>query len=69
MPPKTLAEQFYKQINFWKKHKTGGHFAALEQPDELVLDINDFVKKIFDYYLQFLTSFSIFLRNFSLTVK
>ena len=45
LPPKTLAEQFYKQINFWKKHKTGGHFAALEQPDELVLDINDFVKK------------------------
>ncbi len=45
LPPKTLAEQFYKQIIFWKKHKTGGHFAALEQPDELVLDINDFVKK------------------------
>ena len=45
LPPKTLADQFYKQINFWKKHKTGGHFAALEQPDELVLDINDFVKK------------------------
>ena len=45
LPPKTLAEQFYKQINFWKKHKTGGHFAALEQPDALVLDVNDFVKK------------------------
>ena len=45
LPPKTLAEQFYKQINFWKKHKTGGHFAALEQPEALVLDINDFVKK------------------------
>ncbi len=45
LPPKTLADQFYKKINYWKKHKIGGHFAALEQPDLLVSDINNFVKK------------------------
>ena len=45
-PPRSLAKQFYKNIIYWKKHNVGGHFAALEQPEKLVLDINDFVKKV-----------------------
>ncbi len=44
-PPRSLAQQFYKNIIFWKKHNVGGHFAALEQPEKLVMDINNFVKK------------------------
>ena len=45
-PPKTLADQFYKNIIYWQKHNKGGHFAAMEQPKILASDINSFVKKI-----------------------
>ncbi len=45
-PPKTLADQFYKNIIYWEKHNKGGHFAAMEQPEKLTTDINNFVKKI-----------------------
>ena len=43
-PPISLANQFYKEIIFWKTHNSGGHFAAMERPEELVKDINKFVK-------------------------
>ena len=45
-PPISLANQFYKDIKFWNSHNSGGHFAALEKPKELVLDINKFVKSL-----------------------
>ena len=45
-PPISLANQFYKEIIFWKTHNSGGHFAAMEKPEELVKDINKFVKTL-----------------------
>ncbi len=46
-PPISLAQQFYKDIKFWRSHGSGGHFAAMEKPNELAEDISLFVKKIF----------------------
>jgi pimeloyl-ACP methyl ester carboxylesterase len=45
-PPISLAQQFYKDIRFWGSHGSGGHFAAMEKPNELAEDISLFVKKI-----------------------
>ena len=45
-PPISLAQQFYKDIRFWRSHGSGGHFAAMEKPNELAEDISLFVKKI-----------------------
>ncbi|MDC1194676.1 epoxide hydrolase [Pseudomonadota bacterium] len=45
-PPISLASQFYKNITLWKKHSSGGHFAAMEKPKDLALDINKFVKDV-----------------------
>ena len=33
-----------QNIVFWKEHTSGGHFPAVEKPDELVEDIRDFTK-------------------------
>ena len=44
-PPITLASQFYKNIVLWSSHASGGHFAAMEKPRELAIDINKFVNK------------------------
>lgn len=29
-------------LKFWRMHKSGGHFAAWEKPEELVGDIREF---------------------------
>ena len=46
-PPLSLASQYYQNIVMWSSHKSGGHFAAMEKPLELALDINNFVKKVY----------------------
>ena len=45
-PPISLASQFYKNILLWEKHNSGGHFAAMEKPEELASDVNKFVKNV-----------------------
>ena len=45
-PPISLAEQYYHNIIFWETHKSGGHFAAMENPALLAVDINNFVRKV-----------------------
>ncbi|KAF2189179.1 epoxide hydrolase-like protein [Zopfia rhizophila CBS 207.26] len=40
---KSLAEKQGNMV-FYRKHEKGGHFAALEQPKELLEDVEDFVK-------------------------
>ena len=45
-PPISLASQFYKNIKHWSSHNSGGHFAAMEKPKTLAIDINKFVKEI-----------------------
>ena len=44
-PPKTYVERIFN-IKQWTEMKSGGHFAALEQPELLVNDILKFAKKI-----------------------
>ncbi|KAJ4154418.1 hypothetical protein NW765_015175 [Fusarium oxysporum] len=31
---------------FWRDHKRGGHFAALERPEELLKDFEEFIEQI-----------------------
>jgi pimeloyl-ACP methyl ester carboxylesterase len=38
-PPRSLAETTYSNIRRWTRMPTGGHFAALEQPEALARDV------------------------------
>jgi microsomal epoxide hydrolase len=31
---------------FWRDHERGGHFAALERPEDLLKDFGEFVEQI-----------------------
>ena len=44
-PPKSYVGRLYNLVH-WSKLPSGGHFAALEEPNLLVNDIRDFVSKI-----------------------
>jgi microsomal epoxide hydrolase len=44
-PPRSLAEQVY-DIRAWREHPRGGHFAALERPDDLAEDIRAFFRPL-----------------------
>ena len=41
-PPRSLAETMYTNIQRWTVRESGGHFAALEDPDWLAADISSF---------------------------
>jgi pimeloyl-ACP methyl ester carboxylesterase len=45
LPPRGLLERTYDLVRF-TEFQQGGHFAALERPDEFVADILEFVAKI-----------------------
>ena len=45
-PPRKFIERGFKNIHHWTDFPTGGHFAALEKPEELSNDIKDFFSKI-----------------------
>jgi len=44
--PRNWAEKAYPQMIYYKKHDTGGHFAAWEQPELLVDDIRQGFKSL-----------------------
>lgn len=44
-PPRSYVERVYN-ITRWTKMSRGGHFAALENPDELAADIREFARTI-----------------------
>ena len=44
-PPRTYVERIFN-ITQWTEMKSGGHFAAMEQPELLINDIVEFAKKI-----------------------
>ena len=44
-PPKSYVDRLYNVIQ-WNEYSSGGHFAALEEPDTLVKDIRNFFKVI-----------------------
>lgn len=39
---KSFAAYFYPDLRDWSVHKKGGHFAAMEEPELLVKDIQNF---------------------------
>ena len=43
-PPRAMADKVYSDIRRWSAMKKGGHFAAMEQPDELVQEIQAFFR-------------------------
>ncbi|GKT58206.1 epoxide hydrolase [Colletotrichum tofieldiae] len=44
--PKLWAEKIYPNLKQYRAHDKGGHFAALEQPDLLLQDVEDFLKSV-----------------------
>lgn len=42
-PPKAWLDKI-EQIKWYRAHEKGGHFAALEQPEALLQDVEDFIK-------------------------
>lgn len=44
-PPRALAERTF-DLRRWRTHPSGGHFAALEEPDALAEDISEFFRSI-----------------------
>ena len=45
-PPRSLAERMYGNITRWTKMERGGHFPALEQPEELAKEIRAFFRAV-----------------------
>jgi hypothetical protein len=41
--PRAIAKTKFPNIQLWRLHKSGGHFAALEKPIDYVKDIEDFL--------------------------
>jgi microsomal epoxide hydrolase len=45
-PPRSLAERTYKDIRRWSVMDHGGHFAAMEHPDELAYEVREFFRPL-----------------------
>jgi microsomal epoxide hydrolase len=45
-PPRSLAARTYTDIRRWSIMSRGGHFAAMEQPEELTRELRDFFKPL-----------------------
>jgi len=45
-PPRSLAERTYKDIRRWSVMDHGGHFAAMEHPNELAQEIREFFRPL-----------------------
>jgi pimeloyl-ACP methyl ester carboxylesterase len=44
-PPRAWVEKVYN-VTHWKRHPSGGHFAAMEEPKALVADIREFFRPL-----------------------
>ncbi|OHE97717.1 epoxide hydrolase [Colletotrichum orchidophilum] len=44
--PKAWAEESFPNLKFYRSHEKGGHFAALEQPEILLQDVEDFLASL-----------------------
>ncbi len=49
-PPRSIAEKVYTDIRQWTIMETGGHFAALEQPEVLAADVAKFFRSLRDRF-------------------
>jgi microsomal epoxide hydrolase len=45
-PPRSLAERYYSNIQRWTRMQHGGHFPALEAPNELVHECREFFRTL-----------------------
>jgi pimeloyl-ACP methyl ester carboxylesterase len=45
-PPRAWAARVYTDLRRWTEMKSGGHFAALEEPDALAADVREFFKSL-----------------------
>jgi pimeloyl-ACP methyl ester carboxylesterase len=45
-PPRSIAEQTFTNIHRWTAMDRGGHFAAMEQPEELAAEIREFFRPL-----------------------
>lgn len=45
-PPRSIAQKTYTDIRQWTVMPKGGHFAAMEQPDALAVDIRNFFRPL-----------------------
>jgi pimeloyl-ACP methyl ester carboxylesterase len=45
-PPRSLAARTYLDIRHWSTMPKGGHFAAMEQPEALARDVQDFFRPL-----------------------
>jgi pimeloyl-ACP methyl ester carboxylesterase len=46
VPPRTWAERQLTDLRVWREHDGGGHFAAMERPEELVADVREFFRPL-----------------------
>jgi microsomal epoxide hydrolase len=46
LPPRSLAQKMYTNIQRWTTMRKGGHFAALEQPQALAHEIREFFRPL-----------------------
>lgn len=44
LPPRSIAEKVYTNIQRWTEMQAGGHFAALEQPRTLATEVQEFFR-------------------------
>ena len=44
--PRAIARAKFPNIKLWLYHKTGGHFAAMERPQEYVRDVEKFLLQL-----------------------
>ncbi|MGO4727039.1 MULTISPECIES: hypothetical protein [unclassified Inquilinus] len=45
-PPRVVAERVFTDLRHWTVMERGGHFAALEQPEALAPEIQDFFRPL-----------------------
>jgi pimeloyl-ACP methyl ester carboxylesterase len=46
VPPRSIAEKTYANIQRWTEMEAGGHFAAMEQPAALAAEIQNFFRPL-----------------------
>jgi pimeloyl-ACP methyl ester carboxylesterase len=44
--PRKWCDNVYSDIRQWNSYKKGGHFAAMERPQEFIADIREFASKL-----------------------
>lgn len=49
-PPRSIAEKVYTDIRHWTIMEKGGHFAAMEQPEALAVDVANFFRPLRDMF-------------------